>query len=149
MEKIKSVNTNDYNGKTSYAIETESGKKALVTAGNLAKYGGKVETLKAGDEVNVVFEEVQKKTGGGSWTSAHFPDWEVKQNTGGGSGGGGWTPKAGGSYKGEDVVGKIVNTSLMSAVTVFTSSPAGTKSVEELFDGFVHIALAKYNSVKQ
>jgi hypothetical protein len=142
-EKVKEIKKQDYKGKVSYSLSTESGKNGLVTAANLEKYHGKVEQIKVGDEVPVVFEDVTKAGGSGKWTSATFPSWEEGkgESTGSGAGKSSWSNK--------DVYGTIINNALIAAVNVFTSSPAGTKTVEELFEAYVNMAVTKYNAVKQ
>jgi hypothetical protein len=128
---------------------TPNGKSGLVTQQNVGKYGGKVEQIKVGDDIPVVFEEVQKKQGGGTWTSATFPTWETQESKANTSGGGGYTK----SYTrggGDDAYSKIVNNSMLTAATVFAQLPAGTTaSVVQVFNELCDAALAKYEQYKK
>ena len=144
--KITGWKKQEYNGKTSYSVTTEDGKNGLVTADHAAKCGGKVEEVKEGDVVNIVFEDVPKKQGGGTWTAAKFPDWEQKPAAGGGFAG----RSGGGSYQKEDIYGKICNTAAMTAGSIVASSPAGTcGTVVEIFNELADAMVLKYEAVKK
>jgi hypothetical protein len=151
VKEIKALTRDNKPSGYSITVEEQNGKSGLITQQNVATYGGKIELIKVGDDVPVVFEEVAKKVGGGFWTSATFPDWKVAGT------GGGFSGKGGGNYSksGDDAQSKMVNNSLQMAVAVFQTLYVGTPtgsavpSVEELFTKYIDLSAAKYKSIKE